>query len=295
MRELVGDDPVAMERWSILRATFRAMFAFRQAGRRTKRCGSVDRLRIQERPQATGLLRGASDSHLNAFLRGELGEEIVPDFCDTSMFKTIFERAKKTPTRTHSDKLMQLRSLQAVKEMIGKNKLSNKPSSVSRQFRESLSRLMKTLAQATPYFIRCIKSNNEKIPKFFDDNIILRQLRYTGMLETVRIRRAGYSVRIEYKSFVNQYRILLPNGRLSTYEDIEQFINTHPLIDRNNVEFGLTKVFMRDAEKLLLDDHLHRIIIEKIVCIQRWFHAVLARRRFLRFRNGIIRLQVRLS
>lgn len=38
-----------------------------------------------------------------------------------------------------------------------------------------------------------------QIPNLFDDNIILRQLRYTGMLETVRIRRAGYSVRIEYE------------------------------------------------------------------------------------------------
>jgi hypothetical protein len=37
-----------------------------------------------------------------------------------------------------------------------------------------------------------------QIPYHFDNNIILRQLRYTGMLETVRIRRAGYSVRIEY-------------------------------------------------------------------------------------------------
>ena len=99
----------------------------------------------------------------------------------------------------------------ALKNAVGKHKVSNKPSSVSRQFGESLSRLMKTLGQATPYFIRCIKSNNEKvvrimnkskfwiqIPNLFDDNIILRQLRYTGMLETVRIRRAGYSVRIEY-------------------------------------------------------------------------------------------------
>jgi myosin-9 len=45
----------------------------------------------------------------------------------------------------------------------GKSHISNKPSSVSRQFGISLSRLMKTLAQATPYFIRCIKSNNEKV------------------------------------------------------------------------------------------------------------------------------------
>lgn len=93
--------------------------------------------------------------------------------------------------------------------MIGKRPGStagSKPTSVSKQFEFSLIRLMKTLSQASPYFIRCIKSNNEKIPNYFDDNIILRQLRYTGMLETVRIRRAGYSVRIEYEAFKQQYR-----------------------------------------------------------------------------------------
>uniref|UniRef100_A0A915CWR4 Protein kinase domain-containing protein n=1 Tax=Ditylenchus dipsaci TaxID=166011 RepID=A0A915CWR4_9BILA len=108
----------------------------------------------------------------------------------------------------------------------------------------------------TPYFIRCIKSNNEKIPNYFDDNIILRQLRYTGMLETVSIRRAGYSVRFEYESF-----------------------------------YGKSKIFMRDAEKLLLDDHLHRIIMDHIYKLQSYFRALLTRRRYLKMRNGIIKLQ----
>jgi myosin-9 len=93
----------------------------------------------------------------------------------------------------------------------------------------------------------------------FDDNIILRQLRYTGMLETVRIRRAGYPIRIQYQSFIDQYKILLANDRNSTREDVEKFFNEHPLIDSESVQYGKTKIYMRDAEKLLLDDHLHRV------------------------------------
>lgn len=107
----------------------------------------------------------------------------------------------------------------------------------------------------------------------------------------MRIRRAGYSIRIDYESFVNQYRILLPKGTSSNREDIQQFIENHTLIDINNVQFGKTKVFMRDSEKLLLDDHLHRYIIEKIITIQRWFISVLARKHYLKLRNGMVKLQ----
>lgn len=152
---------------------------------------------------------------------------------------------------------------------------------------------MKTLSLSTPYFIRCIKSNNEKIADCFDDNIILRQLRYTGMLETVRIRRAGYPIRIQYEAFIDQYKILLANGRNSTRVDVEKFFNEHPLIENESVQYGRTKIYMRDAEKLLLDDHLHRVIMQKIVTLQQWVRAKQTRRRFMKFRQGIIRLQAR--
>lgn len=51
-----------------------------------------------------------------------------------------------------------------------------------------------------------------QIPNKFDDDTVQRQLRYTGMLETVRIRQAGYNVRLTYDEFIQLYRILLPKG-----------------------------------------------------------------------------------
>lgn len=44
--------------------------------------------------------------------------------------------------------------------------------------------------------------------------MVTRQLRYTGMLETVRIRQAGFNVRLSYDEFIHHYRILLPKGLL---------------------------------------------------------------------------------
>lgn len=52
------------------------------------------------------------------------------------------------------------------------------------------------------------------------------QLRYTGMLETVRIRRAGYNVRLTYEEFIQLYRILLPKGLVSSQKDVRDFMST---------------------------------------------------------------------
>lgn len=60
-------------------------------------------------------------------------------------------------------------------------------------------------------------------------NFIHIQLRYTGMLETVRIRRAGYNVRLTYEEFIQLYRILLPKGLVSSQKDVRDFMNTMDL------------------------------------------------------------------
>lgn len=286
MKTLLGMDPVAVHRWNVVRSMFRAMNAFKQGAKRLHKSESAGHLRVSDAVVVS--TRRGSDSALSAFLRGDLTLEL-PDFCDTSMFNTIRSQARRTPAAKSDEKLSMLKSLQILKEALGGRRISKKPSSVSKQFEFSLTRLMSTLSNATPYFIRCIKSNNDKIANHFDDNIILRQLRYTGMLETVRIRRAGYSVRIEYSSFIKQYRILLKNG--GRVEDIKELVQSHPTIDENNIQYGTNKVFMRDAEKLILDDHLHKTIMQHIDTLQRWFRTMIARKRYLKLKQGIIKIQ----
>ena len=58
---------------------------------------------------------------------------------------------------------------------------------------------MDTLTHANPFFIRCIKSNADKAPCQFDNTIVLQQLRYTGMLATVKIRQSGYNYRLTFE------------------------------------------------------------------------------------------------
>lgn len=44
----------------------------------------------------------------------------------------------------------------------------------------------------------------------FDRGLCCRQLRYSGMMETIRIRRAGYPIRHGFREFVERYRFLIP-------------------------------------------------------------------------------------
>lgn len=111
------------------------------------------------------------------------------------------------------------------------------------------------------------------------------------MLETVRIRRAGYNVRLTYEEFIQLYRILLPKGLLSSQKDVRDFMNHFMDLNKQNYQLGITKIYMRENEKMRLDIRLHTKIIESIVCIQRWFRSILQRRKFLLQRQAAVTIQ----
>uniref|UniRef100_A0A182SNC9 Myosin motor domain-containing protein n=1 Tax=Anopheles maculatus TaxID=74869 RepID=A0A182SNC9_9DIPT len=116
------------------------------------------------------------------------------------------------------------------------------------------------------------------------------QLRYTGMLETVRIRRAGYNVRLTYEEFIQLYRILLPKGLVSSQKDVRDFMSTMDL-NKQHYQLGLTKIYMRESQKMRLDISLHTKIIDSIICIQRWFRAILQRKKYCQYRTAACTIQ----
>ncbi|XP_008289780.1 unconventional myosin-IXa-like isoform X2 [Stegastes partitus] len=165
-----------------------------------------------------------------------------------------------------------------------------KPPSISAQFQASLNKLMETLDQSEPYFVKCIRSNAEKLPLRFNDSLVLRQLRYTGMLETVRIRQSGYSIKYTFQDFVRHFHVLLPRGTSPTKSGIREFFRRIHLLPAG-YQVGNTMVFLREAERQRLQTLLHQEVLRRIVTLQRRFRAVLERKHFVDMRRAACAIQ----
>ena len=95
--------------------------------------------------------------------------------------------------------------------------------SVSANFKVSLLDLMRKMQNAQPHFVRCIKPNDMKVPHSFSHERVQQQLRYTGVLETTRIRRDGFSIRMSFADFLNKYQTLAFKGEdLREWSDDEE-------------------------------------------------------------------------
>ncbi|XP_039950462.1 myosin-VIIa [Bactrocera neohumeralis] len=164
---------------------------------------------------------------------------------------------------------------------------------LSTQFRKSLDALMKTLSTCQPFFIRCIKPNELKKPMLFDRGLCCRQLRYSGMMETIRIRRAGYPIRHGFRDFVERYRFLIPGvppaHRTECRAATARICAT--VLGKSDYQLGNTKVFLKDAHDLFLEQERDRVLTRKILILQRTIRGWVYRRRYLRMREAVITVQ----
>ncbi|XP_006167320.2 unconventional myosin-IXa isoform X5 [Tupaia chinensis] len=324
---MIGIDPVAVFRWAVLRAFFRAMVAFREAGKRhiqrksghddTAPCAilkSMDSFSFLQHPvhqRSLEILQRCKEEKYNITRKnprtplsdlqgmntlnekhqhetfavawnGRTGIHQSRLSSSTSLLdrdgvfansasSKLLERAHGILTRNKNFKskpvlpkhLLEVKSLKHLTRLTLQDRITKsllhlhkkkKPPSISAQFQASLSKLMETLGQAEPYFVKCIRSNAEKLPLRFSDALVLRQLRYTGMLETVRIRQSGYSSKYPFQDFVSHFHVLLPRNIIPSKYNIQDFfrkINLNP----DNYQVGKTMLIspLSPAASLLSD------------------------------------------
>ncbi|KAG7210137.1 hypothetical protein KM043_011699 [Ampulex compressa] len=186
------------------------------------------------------------------------------------------------------------------------NKTMNKPNgrfvtmkprtpTVSARFHDSLQQLLDSMSQCNPWFVRCIKPNTEKAPMKFDMPCVLEQLRYTGMLETIRIRKTGYPVRLLFGHFVDRYRYLvsthLPRG--APNKELCRIIldKAAPKEAQTQYQLGLTRVFLRESLERTLEYNRALILERAAITVQRYTRGFLARRRFLNISRSTVLIQ----
>ncbi|KIH64464.1 myosin head [Ancylostoma duodenale] len=154
---------------------------------------------------------------------------------------------------------------------------------VSGQFRKSLDQLMQQLNHTEPFFIRCIKPNEFKRALMMDRDLVLRQLQYSGMMETIKIRRNGYPIRHDFEPFVRRYRVLVngigPLHRIDVRSAAEQ-ICEQVLGSNSEFQLGKTKVFLKEKHDLYLEQEYHRMLAFRATVIQKNVRGWLAKRSF---------------
>lgn len=167
---------------------------------------------------------------------------------------------------------------------------------VAARFSDSLQHLLQSMAKSNPWFVRCIKPNNDKHALRMDMPCVLQQLRYLGMLDTIRIRQKGYPVRLRFQHFVERYRHMLksPLPRGTPYRDLcRNVLDTLPAtgVEGPDFQLGATRVFLREALHRTLEGGRSDRLRKAAVAIQKNVRGMLARKNLQRKKRAAIKIQ----
>lgn len=130
--------------------------------------------------------------------------------------------------------------------------------------------LVQNLLSKEPHYVRCIKPNELKSPAAFDEQRVRHQVSYLGLVENVRVRRAGFAYRQRYDRFLKRYKMISqftwPNFRSGTDRD-----GTKVIMDGkgfgNDVKYGHTKIFIRSPRTLFALENARNELIPHIVTL----------------------------
>ncbi|MBZ3882220.1 Unconventional myosin-XV [Sciurus carolinensis] len=187
---------------------------------------------------------------------------------------------------------------QAAPQRLGKSSSVTrlyKAHTVAAKFQQSLLDLVEKMERCNPLFVRCLKPNHKKEPGLFEPDVVMAQLRYSGVLETVRIRKEGFPVRLPFQVFVDRYRCLvalkhnLPANGDMCVSVLSRLCTVMP----NMYRVGVSKLFLKEHLHQLLESMREHVLHLAALTLQRCFRGFLVQRRFRSLRRKIILLQSR--
>ena len=170
-------------------------------------------------------------------------------------------------------------------ESVGRKAGGGRPVTLGGQFKRSLAALYATLEATSPHFVKCIKPNDVK-QNVFHAEFTLFQLQYLGLLEVIRIRKAGFPVRVPIKRFMGRYAALAPDATDVT--EVAFMAGTE-----GEWQVGHTMVFMKDSMHEHLEDARSKMVAKVIPALQAFFRHELRRRAWTNKRRGVTALQAR--
>ncbi|XP_059539290.1 unconventional myosin-Ia isoform X1 [Myotis daubentonii] len=194
-----------------------------------------------------------------------------------------------------------------------------RPPTAGAQFKSSVAILMKNLYSKNPNYIRCIKPNEHQQRGQFSRELVATQARYLGLLENVRVRRAGYAFRQGYRPFLERYRLLSrstwPRWNGGDREGVEKILGELSVCTSEEVTFGKTKIFIKSPKTLFYLEEQRRLriqqlatLIQKIyrgwrcrthyqqmrksqILISSWFRGTMQKKRYGKMKASVLLIQ----
>lgn len=147
-------------------------------------------------------------------------------------------------------------------------------------FKKQLHRAMKHIRESEPHYVRCIKPNDENVRDSLDRARTMEQLNYSGVLEVVRVARAGYSTRFFHQEFLHRYRGLhtvspkeLRRSESKVIPTCKSVMEVANVTEGTDYAVGLTMMFLRPDAYLRLERVKNRIQARSARKIQRVYRA----------------------
>uniref|UniRef100_A0A668VB89 Unconventional myosin-Ib n=1 Tax=Oreochromis aureus TaxID=47969 RepID=A0A668VB89_OREAU len=167
-----------------------------------------------------------------------------------------------------------------------------RPPTAGFQFRASVGTLMRNLQTKNPNYIRCIKPNDKKASHIFTDSLVCHQVRYLGLMENVRVRRAGYAFRQPYEPCLERYKMLCkrtwPHWKGPAREGVEVLM-ADLQIPAEEIAYGRSKIFIRNPRTLFfLEEKRKQCLQDLATLIQKIYRGWKCRTHFLLMKKSQI-------
>ena len=179
-----------------------------------------------------------------------------------------------------------------IKELFNDDKNKIKNISLFTYFKQQLDELFEIFTKSNNKYIKCIKTKNKEVKeKHFDPDLVLEQMNYGGILEAIKIKKQGYSIRKSKEEFFEEYSLLFPKiiDRVFNDEIINKMVESIKEFDDKknpckNSNIDLIKVgkenyiFMNEDLKRFLD-----IIKNKYLMINKISNLIIIKKKLKAF------------
>jgi len=165
-----------------------------------------------------------------------------------------------------------------------------RPKMAGVQFEKNVNELIRKLKSCFPHYVRCIKPNDDKKPFFLNEERVRHQVRYLNLVETVRVRRAGFCNRQKYERFYFRYHLISsktwPSYKGSPKDGVQAILDDLK-VEPSEYRMGKTQLFIRNAKTLFFFEEKRAEHMPKV--------ATAIQRRWRGYKGRVFAKKVRLA